>query len=98
MYDIPEKIEYDIKAIGEKLSIDRIIVFGSRARGDNGPRSDIDLAINARSAKEYFDMKDALDDIDTLLMFDLVDLNSSSLSADLLDEIKRDGVIIYEKV
>ena len=98
MYDIPEKIEYDIKAIGEKLSIDRIIVFGSRARGDNGPRSDIDLAINARSAKEYFEMKDALDDIDTLLMFDLVDLNSSSLSADLLDEIKRDGVIIYEKV
>ena len=98
MYDIPEKIEYDIKAIGEKLSIDRIIVFGSRARGDNGPRSDIDLAINARSAKEYFEMKDALDDIDTLLMFDLVDLNSSSLSADLLDEIKRDGVVIYEKV
>jgi hypothetical protein len=31
-------------------------------------------------------------------MFDIVDLNGGAVSRDLLDEIQRDGVILYEKV
>ncbi|MCR5097869.1 MAG: nucleotidyltransferase domain-containing protein [Lachnospiraceae bacterium] len=98
MYDIPEKILYEIRSIGDRMSIDRIIMFGSRARGDNHERSDIDLAFSARNSKEYFEMKDALENIDTLLMFDLVDLNSCNISADITEEINKDGVVIYEKV
>ncbi len=98
MYSIPENIVFEIRKIGREYSVDRIIAFGSRARGDNGDRSDIDLAINARDAREYYDVKDALNRIDTLLSFDLVDLNSDSVSRDLIDEIQRDGVVVYEKV
>ena len=96
--DIPENIVVNIRQIGERLSIDRMIVFGSRARGDNGTRSDIDLAIRAKDSKEFFDLKDSLEGIDTLLSFDLVDLNSDSISKALIDEIERDGVVIYEKI
>ncbi len=95
---IPEKILYEIKNIGERMSLDKIIVFGSRARGDNDKRSDIDLAVRARDSREYYAIKDALEEIDTLLMFDLVNLNSDMISADLIDEIEKDGVVIYEKV
>ncbi len=35
--------------------------------------------------------------VDTLLMFDIVNLNGN-VSSELIDEIERDGVIIYEKV
>lgn len=98
MYDIPKKILYDIRNIGERMSIDRIILFGSRARGTNHQRSDIDLAFCARNSREYFEVKDSLEEIDTLLMFDLVDMNSDILSSDLSDEIKKYGVVIYEKV
>ena len=97
-YDIPKKIDDEIKSIGRDMSIPQIIAFGSRVKGNCTERSDIDLAISARNAREYFEIKDALERIDTLLSFDLVDLNSDSISRDLLEEIERDGVVIYEEI
>jgi predicted nucleotidyltransferase len=34
-----------VRRIAERFSPDRIILFGSRARGDGGPDSDIDLLV-----------------------------------------------------
>ena len=96
--NIPEHIFNSIREIGKTNNISQIILFGSRARGTNSQRSDIDLAFSAASTAQYFAVADALESIDTLLHFDLVDLNSISLSPDLRDEIKKDGIIIYEKI
>ena len=83
-----------LKTILKYTDAKRIILFGSRAKGDFQKTSDIDIAIE--SDKNVLPIKDILDDeVDTLLKFDVVDL--SATSEKLKDEIEKEGIVIYEK-
>lgn len=84
-----------IAGLARQCNLDKVILFGSRARGDNRERSDIDLAIQGGNTVAFAASAD--EDIPTLLMFDVVDLDKS-VRKELLEEIRRDGVVIYEKV
>lgn len=71
-----------------------IVLFGSRAKGNNTERSDIDMAIYGGDFDGfYWDIKEK---INSLLMFDIIQADSA-ISDDLKHEIEKDGVIIYEK-
>ncbi|MGM9935905.1 MAG: nucleotidyltransferase family protein [Candidatus Ornithomonoglobus sp.] len=93
-YCLPEKAESDIKAFAEKHGIKKVILFGSRARGSNRERSDIDIAVSGGNIAEF--ALDVDEKAETLLMFDIVNLDKAK-NKELLNEIKRDGVVIYEK-
>ncbi|MCD7774389.1 MAG: nucleotidyltransferase domain-containing protein [Clostridiales bacterium] len=94
-YDLPDRVRDDICRFAEKNGIEKVILFGSRAKGTNSERSDIDLAVQGGdSAAFYFDLEDYAY---TLLMFDVVDINKTK-NEELLREIERDGIVIYEKV
>lgn len=95
--NLPEKVLDALQIMGEKFDLEQIILFGSRARCTNMERSDIDLALYVKDTKQYFEILDYIEEIETLLMFDVVDMNSSAFSNDLYEEIKRDGVSIYMK-
>ena len=45
-YNVPERVIRDITRIARKNNVEKIILFGSRARGDHTERSDIDLAVS----------------------------------------------------
>ena len=93
-YNIPDRVLKDIYTAAEKRGIGRIILFGSRARGDHAERSDIDIAVSGGDFDAfYWDIKE---DVHSLLMFDVVDLDAG-ISDDLKTEIDREGVLIYEK-
>ena len=93
--DLSKKVEEFIKKSAEKFNLSKVILFGSRARGDNQSRSDIDLAVEGGDVRNFrFEIEE---DAPTLLMFDIVDL-SEKLNEDFLAEIERDGVILYEKI
>lgn len=71
-----------------------IVLFGSRAKGNNTERSDIDMAVYGGDLDGfYWDIKEK---INSLLMFDIIQADSA-ISDDLKHEIEKDGVIIYEK-
>lgn len=71
-----------------------IVLFGSRAKGNNTERSDIDMAVYVGDFDGfYWDIKEK---INSLLMFDIIQADSA-ISDDLKHEIEKDGVIIYEK-
>ena len=91
---LDKKILNEIISLAQKNGVKKIFLFGSRARGDNHERSDIDLAI---SGGDYFQFADDVENIETLLSFDVVDLDEK-LSADFRNEINRDGVLIFEEV
>ena len=40
-----ENLYRKIAAIGRRFRAERVVLFGSRARGDNRSRSDIDIAV-----------------------------------------------------
>ena len=78
----------------QKCLLDRVILFGSRARGDHRERSDIDLAVSGGDINLFRYWLD--ESAPTLLKFDVVDL-SRPLNDELLKSIRKDGVIIYDK-
>ncbi len=77
--------------------IDRIYLFGSRARGDAQPRSDIDLAIGCpqADAKGWADICEAVDEADTLLKIDVIRLEDAA--PDFLHRIMTEGRLLYER-
>lgn len=87
-----------IQKLGEKYGMEEIVLFGSRARKTNWERSDIDLRISTFDSELHLDFVDSLNELDTLLMFDVVNRRSFNYSSALNQEIERDGVILYEKV
>ena len=67
-YNIPERVLRDISVFAKKYSINKVILFGSRARGDNTERSDIDIAVYGGNFDSfYWDIKEK---VHSLLSFD----------------------------
>lgn len=94
-FDIPENVKKDIMDYAKKYDVKKVILFGSRARGTNGEFSDIDLAVSGGDFGEFCFAVD--EQASTLLMFDVVNLDICQ-SAELISEIERDGVVLYEKI
>ena len=86
----------DIALLGEKYHANKIVLFGSRARGDHKERSDIDLAIYGISEKEHSSFWSDIEALPTLLAFDLVYITPDT-NPELIQNIEKDGVVLYEK-
>lgn len=72
----------------------RVILFGSRARGTNRPKSDIDLAIEG--CPDFRALYDRLqEELWSLLELDIVNLDDP-ISPELRREIARDGKVLYD--
>ena len=84
-----------LRMLAEQYGLSLLILFGSRARGDFRRDSDIDLAASGGSIDGF--RLAAEEETDTLLQYDVLDLNALT-DINLLDEIRRDGKILYEKV
>lgn len=80
-----------------KYKIEKVVLFGSRARGDNSAVSDYDIAIYAQTMSpiDRANVKSDLDEIATLKKIDVVFIDMN-VNGELLKNIKREGVTIYE--
>jgi len=93
-YNLPDRILRELSFLAKKYSVTKIILFGSRARGTNTERSDIDIAVYGGDFEHfYWDVKE---NVPSLLMFDVVQADEK-ISDELKQEIERDGITIYEK-
>ena len=93
-YNLPARILRELSFFAKEHSIVKIILFGSRARGTNTERSDIDIAVYGGDFYGfYWDVKEKTN---SLLMFDIVQADAP-VSDELKEEIEKDGVVIYEK-
>lgn len=93
-----DNLIFSIQQLGEKYPIAKIVLFGSRARGDNRPNSDIDLAIF--TLPEFTNpgyLSSDIDDLNTLLKIDFVLINKNT-DTNLLESIEKEGVLIYERL
>lgn len=88
-------IQNQIIVQAKKYQIEKVILFGSRARGDHRETSDIDLAVSGGNVTGFRLAVD--DEVRTLLMFDVVNLDEP-VQKPLLQSIESEGVILYEKV
>lgn len=84
-----------IRDLAAQYDLCKVILFGSRARGDYKERSDIDLAVSGGDISGFALAVD--EETDTLLQYDVVNLDSRVDEA-LLENIEKDGKVLYEKV
>lgn len=93
-FGIREQALTEIKQIAKECKVDKVLIFGSRARGDYKRTSDIDLAVKGGDVVK-FTLK--MEETSTLLEFDVVDLDGS-ITQELYSSIMAEGKVIYEKV
>ena len=91
---IPERVLQEILQFARDAGVERLVLFGSRARGTHSERSDIDLAVYGGDFDVfYFRVQE---ETESLLEFDLIDMHRK-VSPSLLEDIEREGIEIYEK-
>ena len=85
----------EIRELARRHQVEKIILFGSRARGDYKRTSDIDLAVSGGDIARF--ALDVEEETSTLLKYDIVSLNLP-VQEDLMASIEREGRDLYEKI
>ncbi len=91
-YNLPDRAFRDICRFAEKHGIEKVILFGSRARGTHTERSDIDIAVQGGDFDAFY--RDIKEKTWSLLLVDVIDL-SGNISNKLEDAIEKEGIVIY---
>lgn len=92
---IPGSVIEEIQSIAQQNNLDKVILFGSRAKGTYRRASDIDLAVSGGNVTMF--ALDVDEETSTPLKYDVVDLNQK-LQAAFRQSIEKEGIILYEKI
>ena len=92
---IAEVVIKEIRDLAEKYHLNKVILFGSRARGDYKRASDIDLAVSGGDIVRF--SLDVDEETTTPLKYDIINLDET-IQKELLDAIVREGKTLYEKI
>lgn len=93
-YNIPDRVMRNIVTFSKEYNIQKVVLFGSRARGTHTDRSDVDIAVSGGDFDSfYWAVKEK---VHSLLSFDIIEWDAG-VSEELKKEIEKDGVVIYEK-
>jgi predicted nucleotidyltransferase len=85
----------ELKRCAKEYNVEKLYLFGSRARGDYKERSDIDLAFFGGDASRF--ILEVEEETATLLQYDIVDL-TLPVQEELMASIRKEGILLYEKV
>ena len=95
----PEAYKWIMRAFNMFPEIDEVLIFGSRAKGDFKPGSDVDLAIKGNDLEYNYTEKvrNLLQEgLYTPYFFDVVDYNKITNAA-LKEHIDRVGKLFYRQ-
>lgn len=92
---IEPKVIEEILQLARKYDVRKVILFGSRARGDFSRTSDIDLAVEGGDFERF--ALDVDEETSTLLQYDIVNLDRD-MQEELRESIKKEGKLLYEKI
>jgi predicted nucleotidyltransferase len=87
------------QVLRQSPAVERAVLFGSRAKGNFNPGSDIDIAVSGRhfTFQDFLLLKVRLDELDLLNKIDPVSYDSIK-NPDFKDHIDRVGIMIYQKL
>lgn len=91
---IPEAVLTQIASAGRRFAT-RVVLFGSRARGDHRPRSDMDIAFYGTDTG-YLAFAEAMEQLPTLLEFDCVHITEHT-SPNLIRNIQKEGIPLMSR-
>ena len=90
-----EEIQKIVSPIAAHHGVERVFLFGSYARGDATPDSDLDFRVDCGNATDYFTLGLMYCDLEDKFQKPLDLLTTGSLDRKFLDRIGKDEVLIY---
>lgn len=90
------QMENTIISILKKHDADRIGIFGSRARGDDRPDSDLDLLVDFRTTKSLLTLVSIEQELSDTLGIKVDLLTEKAISPHLIERIKAELKIVYQ--
>jgi predicted nucleotidyltransferase len=94
MTALPEAVSRLVAEIRRVPGVRRVLLFGSRARGDARERSDVDLAVEGPdiSERDWLAMLEAAERAETLLRIDLIRLEEAPVA--LRERVRVEGLAL----
>lgn len=89
-----EELYKQLAALARQHGARRLVLFGSRARGDNRYNSDVDLAVYGMPESNRANFWMDCEDLPMLLKFDIVHI-TDGMNPAFIENIKKDGVDLY---
>ncbi|CAN5211404.1 nucleotidyltransferase domain-containing protein [soil metagenome] len=98
LYGLDQDVLKHILTVFESFTeIEKVVLYGSRAKGNYRPGSDIDLTFKGKVTLQILNaVANKLDDLLLPYQFDL-SIHSKIDSDSLLEHIERVGIVIYPK-
>ena len=96
MYSVAD-IQRIVSPIAAKYGVNRVYLFGSYARGENTPSSDVYLRIDKGEVRGM-QMAYLLSDLEDALRLPVDLLSTAALDAQFLQSIKGEEKLIYERI
>ncbi|MCI9380706.1 MAG: nucleotidyltransferase domain-containing protein [Dorea sp.] len=90
-----KEVIQEVTELCRKHFVKKMILFGSRAKGTERDRSDIDIAVSG--AKNFDLLLDEIDNLPTLYTIDVVNLDTCENPL-LREDINLYGKKIYEEI
>ena len=95
-YTITE-IQNLIQPVAARYGVERVMLFGSYARGEAKPGSDIDLRIDKGAIRGYFKLAGFQRELEEALSTSVDVLTTGSLEDKFLSRIAKEEVMLYEQ-
>lgn len=91
-----EEIKNIVQPIAKEYGVQRVFLFGSYARGEATPLSDLDFRVDKGSLKGLFALGGLYSDLEERFGKDLDLLTTGSLEPKFLKQIENEEILIYE--
>ena len=93
-----EEIRKLVAPVAGKYGVGKLALFGSYARGDANPNSDIDLrVVDKGKIIGYFELAGLQLDLEESLGIRVDMLTTGALSSEFLARISKEEIIVYEQ-
>ncbi len=84
----------DILAVASRHGARRVRVFGSMARGDAGPGSDVDFLVDLEEGRDLFDLGALLMDLQGILQRKVETVTEEALHRRIRDRVLKEAVTL----
>ena len=86
-----------VAPVARAYGVERVALFGSYAKGEARPDSDIDFRIDEGEIKGYFKLAGFYSELEEKFSIPIDVLTTGALDDEFLDRIKESEVILYER-
>lgn len=92
-----DEIRAIARPIAQRYGIAALYLFGSYARGEATPQSDIDFRVDRAGVTDLLELGGLYSDLESSFQKDLDVLTTQMLSPAFLDAIRNEEVLIYAR-